>query len=245
MLSTFADGNLFGLRLGTGLPKVLALHGWGGSARQLAPAVERFGAISLDLPGFGRSPAPALPWGAAEYAGLVASVLQEFDRPPTVLGYSFGGRIAVHLAAEHPELVGNLVLTGVPLLRRVGTAKTSKIFRLAKRLHRLGLVSDTRMEAERQKRGSTDYRRASGVMRDVLVRSVNETYEDELARIATPTEFVWGSADTAAPTWIVEEAQALMPTSTPIRVTVCEGRDHYFPVNEPLLLADALERSLV
>ena len=38
------------------------------------------------------------------------------DRP-VLVGHSFGGRVAVRLAATNPELVRGLVLTGVPLLR--------------------------------------------------------------------------------------------------------------------------------
>ena len=55
------------------------------------------------------------------------------------------------------------------------------------------------MEALRRRRGSDDYRNATGVMRDVLVIAVNEDYEDLLPRITCPVELVWGDDDTAAP----------------------------------------------
>ena len=59
-----------------------------------------------------------------------------------------------------------------------------------------------RMESLRQRYGSEDYRLATGVMRTVHVRAVNETnesYEEQLRRIACPVELVWGDDDTAAP----------------------------------------------
>jgi pimeloyl-ACP methyl ester carboxylesterase len=37
-------------------------------------------------------------------------------------------------------------------------------------------------------------------MRDIMVKTVNESYDDDLARITTPTWMVWGENDTAAPT---------------------------------------------
>ena len=76
--------------------------------------------IALDLPGFGRSAPPDAPWGAADYAEAVVPVLDAMTRPVVVVGHSFGGRVAVTLAAERPDDVGALVLTGVPLLHRAG-----------------------------------------------------------------------------------------------------------------------------
>ncbi len=66
------------------------------------------------------------------------------------------------------------------------------------------------MEARRHRSGSSDYRAASGVMRDVFVRLVNETYEDELREITCPVELVWGSDDTAAPVAVAERAVELL-----------------------------------
>ena len=47
-------------------------------------------------------------------------------------------------------------------------------------------------------------------MRDVFVRTVNETYEDELREITCPVELVWGSDDTAAPVAVAERAAELL-----------------------------------
>ena len=44
---------------------------------------------------------------------------------------------------------------------------------------------------------SEDYRSAQGVMRDVLVRAVNEDYVEEMARVQCSTRLFWGERDTA------------------------------------------------
>ena len=44
--------------------------------------------------------------------------------PPVVVGHSFGGRIAVCLAALYPDRVGSLVLTGVPLVKQTPSPAT-------------------------------------------------------------------------------------------------------------------------
>ena len=61
------------------------------------------------------------------------------------------------------------------------------------------LVSDATMEAARQRYGSADYKAAQGIMRQVLVRSVNETYEAQLDAVRCPVHMIWGANDTAAP----------------------------------------------
>ena len=97
------------------------------------------------------------------------------------------------------------------------------------------------MEALRQRYGSADYRAASGVMRQVLVRVVNETYEDQLATIRCPTELVWGDDDTEVPVAVAEAARLVVATST---LTVLSGAGHLTPLTAPQELRAAVERHL-
>ncbi len=64
------------------------------------------------------------------------------------------------------------------------------------------------MERARQRYGSTDYKAVQGVMRQVHVRAVNETYEEQLDAVQCPVHMVWGAADTAAPLEMAERAVA-------------------------------------
>ena len=210
-LTALLDGAVMAEKTGP-TARVLALHGWGRGRADLLPAVVGVDALVPDLPGFGASPAPPTGWGSREYAEQLAPLLAEGGW--TVVGHSFGGRIAVQLAAGWPSLVSGVVLTGVPLLRRTPSGSAPLGFRVVKRLSQLGLLSDARLEAERRKRGSADYRAAQGVMRDCLVRLVNEDYRDLLGGIAAPVSMVWGAADTAAPLDMAREAQALCAAAT-------------------------------
>ncbi len=242
-LRTFAGGGLFGSVAGTGTPRVLALHGWGRSHRDFdavvapsdAPAVD---ALALDLPGFGASPPPPAAWGAADYARAVGEVLGDMELPVVIIGHSFGGRVALHLAVQRPDAVRALVLTGVPFMHPVGRrARVAPAYRLARRLHSVGLVSDARMEAARQRYGSADYRAAEGIMRAVHVRSVNETYEAELDAITCPVHLVWGAVDTATPLEVAERAEARLAVSD---LTVYPGVGHLTPTAIPDALREAV-----
>ena len=217
-------------------PRVLALHGWGRTRADWAQVLKGKDALAVDLPGFGASPPPPEGWGSRDYAELLAPLLA--DGGWTLVGHSFGGRVAVQLAAGWPEAVEKVVLTGVPLLRAAATGKAPLAFRLAKKAHALGLLSDERMEAERRKRGSADYRAAEGVLRTTLVKLVNEDYRELLPAVKAPVSMVWGAHDTAATLTMAREAVALFPTAT---LTVSETSGHLLDAALIALLREALQ----
>ena len=239
MLQAFAAGRLFGTAHGSGTPWVVALHGWRRDHHDFDATLAGIDALALDLPGFGATPEPPEPWGAADYAAAVEPVLDELPERVVVLGHSFGGRVAVHLAAQRPDRVSALVLTGVPLIRRQGAGTPALSFRIARALNKWGVVNDARMEALREKHGSADYRAAKGVMRAVFVRVVNESYEDQLRALRCPVELVWGDDDQEAPITQAEQAAAIVPGAS---LTRLPGAGHLTPTTSPDALRDALLR---
>ncbi len=245
-LRSFADGTLFGSRFGSEPATVVALHGWGRSHADFGPSMARLvscgaavGAVALDLPGFGASAAPAEPCGAAGYAAMVAPVFDECDERLVLIGHSFGGRVAVELAFRYADTVAALVLCGVPLLRGSNQARSRSAvrYRLIRGLAKRGWVSDDAMERMRQRFGSADYRAASGVMRDVLVRVVNETYETQLRQICQPVELVWGRDDGSVPLTVAQQACEILPDA---RLTVLEDVGHFVPTEAAPALVDAV-----
>jgi pimeloyl-ACP methyl ester carboxylesterase len=199
VIQALADGKVLAERFGSLPPAVVALHGWGRSGNDFAPIVAGLDAVAIHLPGFGPTSPPDTVWGTADYAELVAEAIRPFG-PVVVVGHSFGGRIAVRLAARHPELVSSLVLTGAPLVRLAPTSKPELGYRLARALHKWGLITDARMKAIRSRFGSADYNAAQGIMREIMVATVNENYDDDMAALSLPVAMVWGENDTAAPT---------------------------------------------
>jgi pimeloyl-ACP methyl ester carboxylesterase len=215
-LSSFAGGRLWGARYGSGPPRVLALHGWARTHSDFDPVLDGMDAIALDLPGFGVTPEPPSSWATADYAAHVAQVLEEMAPGPlVVVGHSFGARVGVWLADRFPppaqpgglNHIAALVLTGAPLAPFPGSKppRLAMGYRVARALHRVHLVPDARMENLRRRYGSDDYRRASPLMRGVLVKSVTETatsaYAEPLQRWSQRggrVALVWGERDTVA-----------------------------------------------
>jgi pimeloyl-ACP methyl ester carboxylesterase len=216
VLTTLLGGRAFAERHGESPAKVVALHGWGRTRADWNATLQGYDALAIDLPGFGATPAPDSGWSTSEYAVWVGECLDEVvgsgGERPVLVGHSFGGRVAVRLAATNPELVRGIVLTGVPLLRpETAAAKPAFGFRALRFLNKWHFISNDVMEKERRKRGSADYRAAEGEMREVLVKAVNEDYGDALDALASnglPVAMVWGEHDTAATTAMAERARA-------------------------------------
>ena len=248
----FDEGRIFGVTHGSAPHRVLALPGWLHTSSDWDATLRSLevGSVALDLPGFGGATAePTEATGSAGYAERVEPVLRDLATaaagPIVVVGHSFGGRVAVHLAVRCPEAVAALVLTGVPKLvpSAAPSSKPAFSYRAARWLHRRGILPDSKMEELRRKSGSADYRNAPSVtMRNVLVAVTNEDYEAQLRQLRGPVELVWGEADTAAPVADVRRAAALLGD----RATLTElpGVDHFTPVKAPDALAAAVRRHL-
>ncbi|MGH9303417.1 MAG: alpha/beta fold hydrolase [Acidimicrobiales bacterium] len=244
MLQGFGATGLYGARYGKKVPWVLALHGWRRDHRDFVATLTEpdvLDSIAVDLPGFGATPEPEVAYGSVEYARALLGLLEEMADDVVVLGHSFGGRVAVQLAALAPVQVSGLVLSGVPWFRPPGArSRPTARYRLARRAARLGLLSEETLEAYRQRYGSADYRASSGVMREILVKLLAEEYEEPLRAIACPVELVWGEDDSEAPLATAEAAKSLLGTAAALRVLPRAG--HLVPLSAPAELRGALLR---
>jgi pimeloyl-ACP methyl ester carboxylesterase len=113
------EGSWVRYRVMGGGPPVLLVHGWLSSSRvweQLAGRLaQRFTVYTLDLSGFGESDKPLSGYGVRNGSRLLYAFCAHFGLTRTnVVGHDLGGNMAVKLAADHPDLVGRLVLVATP-----------------------------------------------------------------------------------------------------------------------------------
>jgi pimeloyl-ACP methyl ester carboxylesterase len=102
-----------------GGPPVLLVHGWLSSSRvwdQLAGRLaQRFTVYTLDLSGFGESDKPLSGYGVRNGSRLLYAFCAHFGLTrANVVGHDLGGAMAVKLAADHPDVVGRLVIVSAP-----------------------------------------------------------------------------------------------------------------------------------
>ena len=120
-----ATRGLFVAERGSG-PAVVFVHGQPGLGTDFDAVatllVEDHRVIAPDRPGYGASANPAL--SMAQNAELLAALIEErAASPATVVGHSYGGGVAVLLAAARPDLVSGLVLVD-----SVGRADSVNVF---------------------------------------------------------------------------------------------------------------------
>jgi pimeloyl-ACP methyl ester carboxylesterase len=112
-------------------------------------------------------------------------------------------------------------------------------------LHQVGLIGDVRMEEIRRSRGSADYRAATGVMREILVKVVNESYEDELTRLKSRVILLWGEDDGEVPVAVAERSlRIIRQAGGSAELEVLPGIGHLLPTQAPETISRALAEEL-
>jgi pimeloyl-ACP methyl ester carboxylesterase len=229
---------------------VLVLHGWGAHLEAIEPIVAALEGetrvVALDLPGFGRSDAPPEPWDADDYMRFVLRFLDELRiERAHVVGHSHGGRVAICMAAEHPERVGRLLLVdaaGVPPKRgvryraKVGVAKAGKV------AGRMGAPGQKVQERLRARVASSDYLDASEEMRATFRLVIGQDVTERLPRIRATTLLVWGDRDDDTPLWMAERMEELIPDAG---LAVFEGAGHYSYADDPVRFGSVARLFLV
>ena len=97
-------------------PRVVCLHGVRNHGRHFARLAERlpdFHVLAPDLVGHGSSPWEP-PWDIGAHCDAILDTVGH--RPSSLVGHSFGGRLAFELAARAPHLVPRLVLLDPAIL---------------------------------------------------------------------------------------------------------------------------------
>ena len=126
-------------------------------------------------------------WGSDEYGRCIGEMLTAAGFPSVLcaIGHSFGGKVAVHLALQGAVRVDSLMLVGTPGARLPLSEETQRRIARVKRGKKFArmLPGPIRrsIEARYAKLGSEDYRNASGTLREILVKTVNEDIRDAAA----------------------------------------------------------------
>lgn len=242
-------------RAGDGLPLVL-LHGFTGSVKTWEPIIpvlaREFDTIAIDLLGHGNSDAPAdaTRYGPEWVVRDLTAILKGLGVERAAwLGYSMGGRAALHVAVGHPEVVSALVLEGVSPgivddAQRAERAKsdavlaefieTEGIAAFVERWERLPLFAsqarlpgDTRAALRRQ-RLANDPTGLANSLRG-FGQGAQLPLHDHLGKVCAPALMIVGEEDRKFQR-LAQDMAALMPDA---RVVVVPGAGHAVHVEQP------------
>ncbi len=208
---------------------ILFLHGWGQNIEMMLPIAEHFEhdfrVTVLDFQGHGESEEPESAWSVQDYA----DALNEFCiavgiEYPIIVGHSFGCRVAIRYAAKHP--VRKMVLTGAAGLkpkRGLDWYMKTYTYKLGKKL--VQMTGNKELEEQlKRNAGSADYRNASGIMRETLVKVVNDDVFELLPKMTMPVLLIFGENDDATP---VSYGKIMEQHMKDAALIVFENDDHY------------------
>lgn len=221
---------------------VLFLHGWGSNIGLfdglMNTVAKKYTALALDMPGFGKSDEPTKAWSVDDYVDFVLKFVDIFKPESLILiGHSFGGRVIIKMLSRDLKfIVRKIILIDAAGIKPKKTAKQKislmayKIGRKIMSLKPLKVMFPNAVENMRKKRGSADYNSATPIMRETLVKVVNEDLTHLLPSIKASSLLIWGTNDTATPLSDGETMERLIPDAGLVKVS---GAGHYSFLEAP------------
>jgi pimeloyl-ACP methyl ester carboxylesterase len=210
---------------GQGPPLVLfhGAHGaWSHWIRNIDALASRRTVWACDLPGLGESAPPPDPHSGEGFAAVLAHGLNELfgpELPVDVVGFSFGGVLGAHLAANYPEVVRRLILVDTG-----GLAPPAEVT-----MHRVsGLRGEERREAQTRNLLALLISRRENVDEMALhLQAINpwrarvdagplvlpDKLSGVLPRVPVQVDAIWGELDQPHP--VPAEQEAVLRRSHP------------------------------
>ena len=212
---------------------VLLLHGWGGSIQTMIPIFnilkDRFRVTIPDLPGFGESDTPKIPWNSYDYAQCIYKFTEKLNLKKLIIfGHSHGGRISIILSGKY-NLAHKLILIDSAGIISKRTAKYYiKVywFKLLKKVYLLLPSKNKKEKLDKfyKKYGSRDYRDSDGIMRQTMVKVINDNLISLLKLIKAPALLIWGENDEDTPVYMGKIMEENIPDSG---LVILKGAGHY------------------
>ena len=196
---------------GEGDDTIVLLHGWGQNIEMMKPIGDRMcynhQILIIDLPGHGLSDEPDFAWSLYDYVEMLKMLFEELSLKKIILiGHSFGGKISLLYSSMYK--VEKVVVFGSPFKKKIQKDSFKlKMLKFFKRIPGINKLEDV----AKKHIGSTDYKNASKVMREVLVNHVNLDITEEVKKIQAPLLIVWGTSDQAVPIEDAYELEKLVP----------------------------------
>ncbi|GHO58385.1 alpha/beta fold hydrolase [Ktedonobacter robiniae] len=242
--------NLYYELHGTGEPLIM-LHGGFGTFDMfaaLSPTLaQNHQIIGVDLYGHGRTALTDRPFDFEHLADDIAGLIEHLGlETADLLGYSFGGAVALQAAIRHPEQIDKLVVISTPFKRtgwhpemQAGMASTSPEFFLGTPMHEAYMRVAPKPE---------DFSRFVATMREGM--SQDYDWREQVAALKKNTLIIAGDSDGLPPSHAVEFFNLLGgglrdagwngENLIPSQLAILPGATHYNIIFRPDLLLPVL-----
>jgi pimeloyl-ACP methyl ester carboxylesterase len=210
---------------------------------------------TLDLPGFGCSDMPDIPYNVPFYAEYLNKLMHQMKlEKSAVAGISMGGAVAATLAASHPDKVSKLILIAPGGLTppqgefvKPSRFMDANFWLLShnKDLFRRSLedlfydkskIPPALVDEIWERMKSPEHRRA--LLRNAqYLAKIDMAFPGQLGSIVAPTLIVWGREDAIIPVSDAERFAGLIPHADVLTLSRC---GHAVTLEKPESLCDAI-----
>lgn len=233
---------------------LLILPGWSATSptynimiKQLS---SKYKVYVLDLPGFGITPEPNEPWCVDDYADFVSAFIDALNiKKLTLIGHSFGGRIIIKLLNRDNDFevvrVGLVDSAGIKSKMSEGQSKRQAKYKKLKKIYSgpfMKKLFPNALEKLQNKYGSRDYAAASPIMKQCLVKAVNEDLTDLIPHIKQQTMLIWGKNDTATP---FSDAMTMNKLISNSKLIGIDGAGHFPFIDAPFEFRRAIDECFI
>lgn len=230
---------------------LLILHGWGVTAAVYDSTAkllsQKYRVLTPEMPGFGDSETPPFAYDISDYSNFASEFLQTLGISECDLFcHSHGARTAIKLLTDPavPIKFGKVVFTGAAGLmhEQPPSAKLkTRLYKAAKSLlasKPVSAVFPHALEDYKSRHGSPDYRAASGVMRDSMVKVINTDMRPLLPKIGQDVLLVFGENDDITS---CQDGRIMEEEIPSAGLAVIPSAGHYAFLDNPALFFAVLE----
>lgn len=251
MKSILVDGyNIYYKESGEGEKVVVMLQGWGTELEiydSVAATINdacRF--IQFDFPGFGKSDEPREAWDVDAYADFFCKFMKKLSiSKATLIGHSYGGRVIIKLAnrkdlqfeIERIVLIDSAGILPQKTFRQKVKIKSYKCLKRIANNNIIYALFPELIDDWKSRQGSADYQNATPIMRQCMVKAVNEDLSHLLSGIQQETLLIWGDLDTATP---IADARLMEKEIPNAGLCVLEGTGHFSFLEKPELFKNIM-----
>lgn len=213
---------------GAGHDAIIFLHGWRSEGSVFEKILKALGGkiwnlYSLDFPGFGKSETPRTHFALDDYAGIIKEFVEKLGlKNITLVGHSFGGRVALKIAAAKPRWLKKLILANSAGLRLREKTLQKIIAKILKPFFVLPFMKRLRENIYRWI-GAEDYI-ATPHLKETFLSTIKEDLTPLLHQIQHATLLIWGEDDKDTPLALANIMKEKIPNS---RLVILPNAGHY------------------
>jgi len=218
--------------------KILLIHGWNytnytsqgctnaweNRSKFVNSLSEHFEVIQFNLPGFCGENDPKIAWVLDDFVTYVGQKIKQ-EKPDYILGYSFGGAIALRWKKISGDTKIKTILVSPAIIRKYEKKNFGMIQKIFKSILPTMIISIFRDIYLTRFIKNPYYTKASDVMRKTYRNIVAVDLRNDLVSLSDSVSLIYGENDTATPPTLLKSVLGECSVVQDVRIILGGGHD--------------------